>query len=54
MSALSLPPILALLRGYVTDFVNRQDFSAMPRYLAENYTLYTGGARDLWSRRTLP
>ena len=43
MSDSTSPPIVALLRGYVTSFVNRQDFSAMPQYLAENYTLYTGG-----------
>jgi hypothetical protein len=54
MGALTSPLIVALLRGYVTSFVNRQDFSAMPQYLAENYTLYTGGAGDLRSRRTLP
>jgi hypothetical protein len=43
MSTSTTPPIVALLRGYVTDFVNRQDFSATPRYMAENYTLYTSG-----------
>lgn len=43
MSALSASPIVAQLRGYVTDFVNRHDFSATPRYMAGNYTLYTGG-----------
>jgi hypothetical protein len=43
MSASTTSPIVALLRGYVTDFVNRHDFSATPRYMAENYTLYTSG-----------
>jgi SnoaL-like domain len=43
MSISTTPPIVALFRGYVTDFVNRQDFSATPRYLAESYTLYTSG-----------
>jgi hypothetical protein len=43
MSASTTPPIVALLRGYVADFVNRHDFSVTARYMAENYTLYTSG-----------
>jgi SnoaL-like domain len=41
--AVAAIPILSSFRGYVSDFVNRHDFSAMTRFLAEDYTLRTGG-----------
>lgn len=39
----SASPAIAVLRRYVTDYVNRHDFSVIPEFMDENYTLDTSG-----------
>nr|WP_281423065.1 nuclear transport factor 2 family protein [Sphingomonas colocasiae] len=39
------PPALAIFRRYVTEFVNRHDFSVLPRIMQPDYTLHTSGLR---------
>jgi predicted ester cyclase len=36
---------IAVFRRYVTDFVNRHDFSAIGEFMAEDYTLISSGHR---------
>jgi SnoaL-like domain len=36
-------PVIALMRRYVTDYINRHDFSVMPEFMADDYSLRTGG-----------
>ena len=38
-------PLVRLLRSYVTDYVNRQDFSVLPDIMHDDYTLFTGDYR---------
>ena len=40
----SASPAIAALRRYVTDYVNRHDFSVIREFMTEDYTLHTGGA----------
>lgn len=40
-----VPPALTLFRRYVTDFVNRHDFSVLPHIMQPDYTLHTSGLR---------
>lgn len=35
---------VALMRRYVNDYVNRHDFSVISQFMADDYTLRTGGA----------
>ena len=39
----SSSPVVDLMRQYVTDYINRHDFSVIANFLAEDYTLHTGG-----------
>lgn len=39
----SASPAMAVLRRYVTDYVNRHDFSVIGEFMDENYTLETSG-----------
>ncbi len=38
-------PNVRLLRRYVVDYVNRQDFSILPEIMAQDYALFTGDHR---------
>lgn len=40
----SASPSIDVLRRYVTDYVNRHDFSVISDFMAEDYTLDTSGA----------
>jgi hypothetical protein len=37
-------PVIALMRRYATDYINRHDFSVIPELMADDYSLSTGGA----------
>jgi predicted ester cyclase len=39
----SASPVIAALRRYVTDYVNRGDFSVISEFMTDDYALHTGG-----------
>jgi ketosteroid isomerase-like protein len=43
LNRVSASPVLATFRRYVTDFVNRHDFSSIHEFMADDYTLDTSG-----------
>jgi hypothetical protein len=41
----SASPVIGVLRRYVCDYVNAHDFSVIGEFMAEDYTLETGGVQ---------